>query len=197
MPTIVEGVDFDVIAREWRFKWSADDDKVRQTDRRTGSRVYTACSLDLEILCTRHHLSHRSRVHKGPIHTHTLPQPAVSHTISRCGVAQASLAAAQKLLQEHLATVKAVDGVQSVQRVVCGGCLDFKVVTAVSADKYGDWEAAGHAPEAAFLEAAKAIPGVTTVSGFRCSAPRRLSMMRLSMMRLLCLLVRSKRRPTP
>ena len=28
MPTITEGVDFDVIAREWRFKWSADDDKV-------------------------------------------------------------------------------------------------------------------------------------------------------------------------
>ena len=49
------------------------------------------------------------------------------------------------------------------QRVVCGGCLDFKVVTALDADSYGEWEAAGHAPEAAFLEAAKAIPGVTTV----------------------------------
>ena len=60
--------------------------------------------------------------------------------------------------------MKAVDGVQSVQRVVCGGCLDFKVVTALSADKYGAWEAADHAPEAAFLEAAKAIPGVTAVS---------------------------------
>ena len=44
----------DTIAREWRFKWSADDDK-------------------------------------------------------------ASLAAAQKLLTEHLATVKAVKGVKSVQ----------------------------------------------------------------------------------
>lgn len=90
--------------------------------------------------------------------------PLIWHDSVRLWPKQASLQAAQKLLAEHLATVKAVDGVQSVQRVVCGGCLDFKVVTAVSADKYGDWEAAGHAPEAAFLEAAKAIPGVTAVS---------------------------------
>lgn len=59
--------------------------------------------------------------------------------------------------------MKAVDGVKSVQRVVCGGCLDFKVVIALDADKYGAWESGGHAPEAAFLEAAKAIAGVTTV----------------------------------
>jgi hypothetical protein len=76
---------------------------------------------------------------------------------------QASLQAAQKLLEEHLATVKAVAGVKSVQRVVCGGCLDFKMIIAVDADAYGAWEAAGHAPEPAFLEAAKAIPGVTAV----------------------------------
>ena len=49
------------------------------------------------------------------------------------------------------------------QRVVCGGCLDFKVVTALDAESFGEWEGAGFAPEAAFLEAAKAIPGVTTV----------------------------------
>ena len=28
MPTIVEGVDFDTVAREWRCKWSADGDKA-------------------------------------------------------------------------------------------------------------------------------------------------------------------------
>ena len=39
----------------------------------------------------------------------------------------ASLTSAQKVLDEYLATVKAVDGVKAVQRVVCGGCLDFKV----------------------------------------------------------------------
>ena len=26
-PTITEGVDFDVVAREWRMKWSPDNDK--------------------------------------------------------------------------------------------------------------------------------------------------------------------------
>jgi len=66
MITIAEGVEFDTIAREWRCKFSTDNDK-------------------------------------------------------------ASLVAAQKAIQEVLAEVKAVDGVKSVQRVVCGGCLDFKV----------------------------------------------------------------------
>lgn len=66
MPVIAEGVEFDTIAREWRCKWSNENDK-------------------------------------------------------------ASLVAAQKAIDEILAQVKAVDGVVSVQRVVCGGCLDFKV----------------------------------------------------------------------
>ena len=40
---------------------------------------------------------------------------------------KASLVAAQKALETVLADVKMVDGVKSVERVVCGGCLDFKV----------------------------------------------------------------------
>lgn len=68
MATIADGVEFDKIAREWRCKWSADDDKK-------------------------------------------------------------SLVEAQKALESVLPDVKAVDGVLSVERVVCGGCLDFKVVT--------------------------------------------------------------------
>jgi len=66
MINIAEGVDFDTIAREWRCKWSPDDDK-------------------------------------------------------------ASLVAAQKALEEVLDEVKTVEGVKKVDRVVCGGCLDFKV----------------------------------------------------------------------
>lgn len=66
MGTIAEGVEFDTIAREWRCKWSPDNDKK-------------------------------------------------------------SLAEAQKALKEVLADVKAVDGFKGVNRVVCGGCMDFKV----------------------------------------------------------------------
>merc|ERR1719326_1500305 len=77
---ITSGVEFDTIAREWRMKWSADDDKK-------------------------------------------------------------SLASAQEALNELLPTVKAVKG------VVCGGCLDFKVITALEADEFGAWEEAGFAPE--------------------------------------------------
>ena len=66
MGTITDGVEFDTIAREWRCKWSADNDKK-------------------------------------------------------------SLAEAQKALMAVLSDIKAVDGFKKVDRVVCGGCLDFKV----------------------------------------------------------------------
>ena len=76
---------------------------------------------------------------------------------------KASLDAAQELLTSVMADVKAVAGVKSVQRVVCGGCLDFKVVVKLAADKFGDWEKAKFAPEEAFLEKLKAIEGISMV----------------------------------
>lgn len=102
MVTITEGVEFDTIAREWRMKWSGDNDK-------------------------------------------------------------ASLAAAQKVLTEVTPTLKAIPGVKSVQRVVCGGCLDFKVVTALTADSFGAWEEKAFAPEEDFLAKVKAIDGISVV----------------------------------
>jgi hypothetical protein len=65
MGSFVKGVDFDTIAREWRFKWSKDNDKK-------------------------------------------------------------SLAEAQKALNKILPSLKAIG---AVDRVVCGGNLDFKVST--------------------------------------------------------------------
>jgi len=135
--TIAEGVEFDKIAREWRCKWSADDDKK-------------------------------------------------------------SLVEAQKALESVLPDVKKVDGVISVERVVCGGGLDFKVVTTLpgkfwvattgdaaieqsgkflaelcltlrrlwiplQADKFGAWEEKKFAPEEKFLEKLDGIDGVTFV----------------------------------
>jgi hypothetical protein len=76
---------------------------------------------------------------------------------------KASLAAVQKSLAAVLAEVKSVDCVKSVQRVVCGGCLDYKVVVALPADKFGAWEQKQFFPEEKFLTAVKAIPGVSVV----------------------------------
>ncbi len=101
-PSIAAGVNFDTIAREWRFKWSADADK-------------------------------------------------------------ASLVAAQKQLAAVLKTVKAVQGVNSVQRVVCGGCQDFKVIVSLKIADFKAWEAKGFAPEKDFLAAVEKIPGVSKV----------------------------------
>ncbi|KAL3944691.1 MAG: hypothetical protein SGBAC_001249 [Bacillariaceae sp.] len=102
MVTITEGVEFDTVAREWRCKWSPDNDKK-------------------------------------------------------------SLQEAQQLLTEVLKDLKAVDGVKDVQRVVCGGCMDFKVITSLPADKFGEWETAKFAPEESFLQKLKAIDGVMQV----------------------------------
>lgn len=76
---------------------------------------------------------------------------------------KASLVAAQKALGSILEKVKAVDGVKSVQRVVCGSCMDFKVIVALEADKFGTWEEAKFEPEESFLSELKAIDGIDTV----------------------------------
>ena len=102
IPEITTGVSFDTVAREWRCKWSADNDK-------------------------------------------------------------ASLAAAQVALDSVIASTKAVAGVKSVQRVVCGDCLDFKVTTSVEGAAFGAWEAKGFSPEAEFLAKLNEIEGVSQV----------------------------------
>lgn len=102
MTKITEGVEFDTIAREWRCKWSTDDDKK-------------------------------------------------------------SLQELQSALDEIVADLKAIDGLKGVQRVVCGGCLDFKVIVSLTEDKFGEWETAKFAPEEAFLEKIGNIDGVSVV----------------------------------
>mmetsp|Transcript_11924 Transcript_11924/g.27830 ORF Transcript_11924/g.27830 Transcript_11924/m.27830 type:complete len:113 (+) Transcript_11924:87-425(+) len=102
MPAITSNVEFDTIAREWRCKWSGDDEKK-------------------------------------------------------------SLEAVQEVMAKKIPELKAVAGVKGVQRVVCGGCLDYKLITAVEADKFGDFESGGFCGEAAVLEELKGIPGVSVV----------------------------------
>jgi len=75
----------------------------------------------------------------------------------------AALMSAQSKLEEILADVSAVEGVASVQRVVCGGCHDFKVITKLPKAAFEAWEKTGFAPEASFLNALKAIPGISAV----------------------------------
>lgn len=74
-----------------------------------------------------------------------------------------SLADVQATLNKFTASLKSVDGVKSVQRVVCGGCLDYKVIVSLPADKWGAWEAKKFSPEAEFLAEVKNISGVTQI----------------------------------
>lgn len=101
MPTITAGVEFDTIAREWRCKWSEDNDKK-------------------------------------------------------------SLQELQKALLDAMPKINETSGTRT-QRVVCGGCHDFKVITTMKADKFPKWEEAKFAPEEEFLATIKGIAGVSAV----------------------------------
>lgn len=102
MTTIAPGVEFDTVAREWRCKWSPDNDK-------------------------------------------------------------AALVEAQKALEGVLDEIKKVEGYKAVQRVVCGGCMDFKVITSLEGDKFGAWEGKEFAPEKDFLAKLEKIDGISTI----------------------------------
>jgi len=76
---------------------------------------------------------------------------------------KASLTAAQELLDDILCDVSSVEGVASVQRVVCGGCHDFKVITKLPAAAFETWEKSGFEPEKTFLEKLGKISGITSI----------------------------------
>jgi len=76
---------------------------------------------------------------------------------------KASLVALQDQLKAFESKIKSVKGVKKVQRIVCGGCLDFKVITSLDAASFGAWAEGGFSPESEVLEAWKKIPNVTSV----------------------------------
>lgn len=50
-----------------------------------------------------------------------------------------------------------------MNRLVCGGCLDFKLMMTVPLEDFGPWDASGYPPESEFLEKLRAIEGVSQV----------------------------------
>mmetsp|Transcript_20581 Transcript_20581/g.42035 ORF Transcript_20581/g.42035 Transcript_20581/m.42035 type:complete len:149 (+) Transcript_20581:137-583(+) len=74
-----------------------------------------------------------------------------------------SLEAVAKVLDESLPEIKKASGDITVNRLVCGGCLDFKLMMTVPLEDFGPWEEAGFPPEKDFLEKIKAIEGVSLV----------------------------------
>ena len=74
-----------------------------------------------------------------------------------------SLVACQKVLEAHLSAFKSIPGRAKVQRVVCGGCFDFKVIVSMRADAFAKWEAEAFKPEKEVLDSLKKIYGVQAV----------------------------------
>ena len=74
-----------------------------------------------------------------------------------------SLQSVQQTLSIFENELKGISGLKSVQRIVCGGCLDYKVIIALDAADFGAWEEKAFAPEENFLNAVKAISGVSVV----------------------------------
>jgi hypothetical protein len=99
---ITPNVKYDTLAREWRFKWSPENDK-------------------------------------------------------------ASLSGAQTILEKFVSKIHSVKGVKKVQRIVCGGCHDFKVIVSLDGSEFGAWDAAKFEPEAEFLAAIGKVPGLSKI----------------------------------
>jgi len=78
-------------------------------------------------------------------------------------VTSESLEAISKILDEKLPEIKKASSDIKINRLVCGGCLDFKLMMTVPLEDFGPWEEAGFPPEKDFLEAIKAIEGVSVV----------------------------------
>eukprot|EP00555_Chaetoceros_dichaeta_P001505 CAMPEP_0198276390 /NCGR_PEP_ID=MMETSP1447-20131203/65281_1 /TAXON_ID=420782 /ORGANISM="Chaetoceros dichaeta, Strain CCMP1751" /LENGTH=148 /DNA_ID=CAMNT_0043971335 /DNA_START=1375 /DNA_END=1821 /DNA_ORIENTATION=+ len=75
----------------------------------------------------------------------------------------ASLEAIAKVVDEYLPQIKAVSATAKVNRLVCGSCLDFKLMTTVPLDDFGPWEGKEFSPEKEFLAKITAIEGVSQV----------------------------------
>jgi len=74
-----------------------------------------------------------------------------------------ALTKAQELLEKYESQIKAVPHVKNVQRIVCGGCLDFKVIISAPAAAFPDWGAKKFEPEEAFLKELAEIGGITSI----------------------------------
>ena len=74
-----------------------------------------------------------------------------------------SLEAIAKAVDKYLPSIKDASDDITVNRLVCGSCLDFKLMMTVPLDDFGPWEEKGFEPESDFLEAIKAIDGVSQV----------------------------------
>ena len=74
-----------------------------------------------------------------------------------------SLEAIAKVLDETLPEIKKISKDVKVNRLVCGSCLDFKLMITVPLEDFGPWEESGFAPEADFLEKITAIDGTSQI----------------------------------
>ena len=74
---------------------------------------------------------------------------------------KASLVACQIALESVAEDLLEIDGVKGLERVVCGDCLDFKVITSVEADKFSNWKNEKFEPEEIFFEMLQVIDGVS------------------------------------
>mmetsp|Transcript_40329 Transcript_40329/g.109007 ORF Transcript_40329/g.109007 Transcript_40329/m.109007 type:complete len:162 (-) Transcript_40329:92-577(-) len=127
MPTqgkteIAPGVEFNCIAREWRCKFSEDNDMASLK-----ACVNLVDELKIEIL--------------GNVNE-WIGRQASTHTV----------------MNGKIDTSK-----QSVQRIICPECHDFKIIVKLPMERFKEWENSNFEPEPKFLEGLKAIEGVSQV----------------------------------
>lgn len=149
VPLANGAMEFDRVCREWRCKYTGDKATSESLE---ASKCHTPC---LENLCWKPMKSIHSivRVWFSAI-------LSISHVLT---ISSTHTSTVSKVVDEYLPTIKGISDGVKVNRLVCGSCLDFKLMITVPLDDFGPWEESGHPPEAEFLEKLKAIDGVSQV----------------------------------
>jgi hypothetical protein len=76
---------------------------------------------------------------------------------------KSSLVACQLALESVVEDINEVEGVKSIQRLICQDDMEFRVITNVDATKFQDWKKDDFFPEDVFFEMLGVIDGVTDV----------------------------------
>ena len=146
------------MCREWRCKYEGDKatsasleacskvldeylPELKKIDGVTVNRAVAACESQLSLSRSLDGVTRSRRERDGLL---TTPGESTSTPSKRC-----------RRRDAHRSKTRA--------GLVCGGCLDFKVMVTQPLEGYGPWEEAGHPPEADFIAKLKAIPGVSQV----------------------------------
>ncbi|CAL6326414.1 unnamed protein product [Bathycoccus prasinos] len=76
---------------------------------------------------------------------------------------ETSLTECQDVIDQHLHRFRALQGLESIHRVVCGDCHDFKLIVTLHESNFAVWECDEFTFEADVVKQLEAIDGISAI----------------------------------